>query len=321
MSVLRDKGAWLWRGSNREVTIAYGAAILLFLLGSVFIRGFFGWGHVLAIVSTAAFVGIVGIGQTFSLITGGIDLSVAYMLNFGALLVTGISLGKSGHLGMALLVVVAVAAVTGLINGVGIAILKIPPLIMTLSMNSILEGAALLYSNGTPNGGTPAFLTALATGTGPLGIPWMIWFWAAVSTLVLIVFRRTVFGRWTYAAGSAPRASWLSGIPINRVLILVYVISAMAASLAGLLLAGYSGQAYFGMGDTYQLASVAVAVIGGTSILGGKGNYLGTIAGALILTTLSSLLQVLNVGASMESMLYGVVIIVMMVLNRERQAS
>lgn len=321
MKSLQNAGAWLWHGSHREVTIAYLAAIILFLLGSVLIHGFFGWGHVLAIVSTAGFVGIVGIGQTFSLITGGIDLSVAYMLNFSALLVTGITLGSSRHVGLALLVVAAAAAVIGLVNGVGITILKIPPLIMTLSMNSILEGAALLYSNGTPAGAAPPLFTSLATGTGPLGIPWMIWFWAVVSAVVLLLFRRTVFGRWTYAAGSAPRASWLSGIPVDRVVILVYVVSAMAAALAGLLLAGYSGQAYFGMGDTYQLASVAVAVIGGTSILGGKGNYLGTIAGALILTTLTNLLEVLNVGASMESMLYGVVIIVMMILNRQRQAS
>lgn len=321
MSPLQRAGKWLWRGSNREVTIAYLAAIVLFLVGSAFIRGFFGWGHVLAIVSTAGFVGIVAIGQTFTLITGGIDLSVAYMLNFGALLVTGITLGASHHIALALVVVAAVAAVTGLVNGVGITILKIPPLIMTLSMNSILEGAALLYSNGTPQGASPPFLTALATGTGPLAIPWMIWFWVVVSAVVLLLFRRTVFGRWTYATGSAPRASWLSGIPVDRVVILVYVVSAMAAALAGMLLAGYSGQAYFGMGDTYQLESVAVAVIGGTSILGGKGSYLGTIAGALILTTLTSLLQVLNVGASMESMLYGVVIILMMMLNRESLAS
>ncbi len=311
----------LWRGPHRDVAVAYMAAVVLFGLGSVFIRGFFGWGHILAIVSTAGFVGIVGIGQTFTLITGGIDLSVAYMLNFGALLVTGITLGSTHHVALALLVVVGVAALTGLVNGVGITVLKIPPLIMTLSMNSILEGAALLYSNGTPEGAAPPLLTSLATGTGLLGIPWMIWFWAVVTTLVLLLFRKTVFGRWTYATGSAPRASWISGIPVNRVVILVYVISAVAAALAGLLLAGYSGQAFFGMGDTYQLESVAVAVIGGTSILGGKGNYLGTVAGALILTTLTSLLEVLNVGASMESMLCGVVIIVMMMLNRQRQAS
>ncbi len=320
MNLVNRVMEWSQRGSNREVSIAYVAAAVLFLAGSAFIRGFFGWGHVLAIVSTAGFVGIVGIGQTFTLITGGIDLSVAYMLNFGALLVTGISLGSSHHLAPALMVVAVVAAVAGLVNGVGITILKIPPLIMTLSMNSILEGVALLYSNGTPTGAAPPLLTALATGTGPLSLPWMVWFWAVVSAFVLILFRKTVFGRWTYASGSAPRASWLSGVPVERVVILVYIISALAAALAGLLLAGYSGQAYFGMGDTYQLESVAVAVIGGTSILGGRGSYLGTVAGALILTTLTSLLQVLNVGASMESMLYGVVIIVMMMLNRERQA-
>ncbi len=318
MTKLRTAGGWL---AYRGVGAAYAAAIVLFLVGSLFIRGFFGWGHILAIASTAGFVGIVGIGQTFTLITGGIDLSVAYMLNFGALLVTGITLGSSHHFGLALLVVGAVAALTGLVNGVGITFLKIPPLIMTLSMNSILEGAALLYSNGTPQGASPPLLTALATGTGPLGIPWLIWFWAAVTAVVLLIFRRTVFGRWTYATGSAPRASWLSGIPVDRVVILVYMVSAVAAALAGLLLAGYSGQAYFGMGDTYQLESVAVAVIGGTSILGGKGSYLGTVAGALLLTTLTSLLEVLNVGASMESMLYGVVIIVMMMLNRQRPTS
>ncbi|PSR23255.1 MAG: ABC transporter permease [Sulfobacillus acidophilus] len=312
---------WLWKDGHRQVIVAYLAAIGLFVLGSIFIRGFFGWGHILAIASTAGFVGIVGIGQTFTLITGGIDLSVAYMLNFGALLITGITLGSNHQLLLGAVVVAVVAALTGLVNGVGITILKIPPLIMTLSMNSILEGAALLYSNGTPQGASPPLLTTLATGAGPLGIPWMVWFWAVVAVLVLLLFRRTVFGRWTYASGSAPRASWLSGIPVNRVVIFVYVVSAIAAALAGLLLAGYSGQAYFGMGDSYQLASVAVAVIGGTSILGGKGNYLGTIAGALILTTLTSLLEVLNVGASMESMLYGVVIIAMMLVNRERQSS
>jgi ribose transport system permease protein len=201
------------------------------------------------------------------------------------------------------------------VNGIGVALLDISPLVMTLGMNSILQGVSLLYTHGSPIGQAPAVVTTVSTGWWHQ-IPNVAILWFVLTVAVTLVLAFTTFGRSIYAVGSNRRASELSGLPVRRTIVLAYMLSALAAALGGLLLVGYSGQAYLGMGDEYLLPAIAVVVIGGTSIFGGKGSYVQTVAGALLITVITSALVTANVDQAGQDILYGAIILAMAYLNQ-----
>jgi ribose transport system permease protein len=176
-------------------------------------------------------------------------------------------------------------------------------------MNVILSGALLIYTNGSPTSAAPPAIVSLATGrVGPIPGDTILWFvLACIATLVLTW---TAFGRHLYAVGTKRTVAQFSGIAISRVTVVTYVVSGLTSALAGIVLTGYVGQAYLGMGDPYLFSSVAAVAIGGASILGGSGHYLGTVAGALILTVLAGLLPILNLDPAALQVIYGVVILV-----------
>jgi ribose transport system permease protein len=186
---------------------------------------------------------------------------------------------------------------------------------MTLGMNSILQGVVLIYTKGSPQGGASDFVTTLATGDIE-GIPYVVLLWIALTAVVTLVLVYTTFGRGIYSVGSNRRASELSGLPVRRTIIFAYTLSGLSAALGGLLLVGYSGQAYLGMGDNYLLPVIAVVVIGGTSIFGGKGSYVQTVAGALLITVITSALISSGVDQSGQDILYGGIILIMAFFNQ-----
>jgi len=295
--------------SNRSILFAYAGAIALFAATSAFSSGFASANHVRILLIQASFIGIVALGQTFVILGGGIDLSIPWTLNGAAILITLFADGSNGPLWWAIPLVLGLGATVGLINGVGIAFLGVSPIIMTLGMNVILSGALLLYTNGSPTASAPPAIESLATGrVGPIPSDTVLWLTLAlVATLVLTW---TPFGRHLYALGTNRTVAQFSGIAIARVTVVTYVVSATTAALAGIVLTGYVGQAYLGMGDPYLFSSVAAVAIGGASILGGSGHYLGTVAGALILTVLAGLLPILNLDPAALQVIYGVVILV-----------
>ena len=297
-----------------EVLVPYTLVILVLVGGAIAVPGFLSTGHLTSMSITAAYIGIIAIGQTLVLLTGGIDLSVPYMLNMAAVLLVQIqSSHVSGASAFAIVVLFGIAA--GLVNGLGIAFLDISPLVMTLGMNSILTGVALIYSKGSPLGAAPPFVTTLSTGTTG-GFPNVVILWIVLAVIVTLVLVFTRFGRNIYSIGSNRRASELCGLPARRTIALAYTVSGLSAALGGILLAGYMGQAYMGMGDNYLLPSVAIVVIGGTSILGGKGSYVQTIAGALMITAIESALVTVQAGEAERDMLYGGIILLMAYLNQ-----
>jgi ribose transport system permease protein len=298
---------------NRSIVLAYAGALVLFGVTSAFSHGFASANHVRVLLIQASFIGLVALGQSFVILGGGIDLSVPWVLNGSAILLTRFANGHDGPLVWAIPLLLAMGAAIGLLNGVGIAALGISPIIMTLGMNTILSGALLLYTNGSPSAGAPPLVQTLATGRwGPIPINTLIWLGLAlVATLVLTW---TAFGRQLYALGTNRTVAQFSGIAINRVTVSTYMISGMTAAFAGMILTGYVGQAYLGMGDPYLFSSVAAVAIGGASILGGSGHYLGTVAGALILTVLAGLLPILNLNPASLQVIYGVVILVTVAL-------
>jgi ribose transport system permease protein len=301
---------------HRAIFLAYLGMIALLLLTSLFSPGFLSAGHLRSIAVLAAFVGIVGIGQTFVIIGGGIDLSVPWVLNCAAVLVTLLSKGQDGPLVWAIPLLLAAGAIVGTINGLGIQLFGIPPIIMTLAVNVILQGGILVYTGGAPPGMAPGLIQYLAVGR-IASVPVVLLIWAALAAIAAVLLSKTAFGRYLYALGTSASVAEFSGVPTLLTSVLAYTVSGFTAALAGILLTGYSGQAYLGMGDPYLFTSIAAVAIGGASILGGSGHYVGTIAGAFVLTILTGLLPALNLSNGALLIVYGLVILVTVSLASE----
>ena len=306
----------LFLARHRAILLAYLGMIVLLALTSFFSPGFLAGSHLRTLTVLAAFIGIVALGQTFVIIGGGIDLSLPWVLNCAAILMTLIAKGQDGPLLWVIPLLLVAGAFIGAINGIGIAVFGVPPIIMTLAVNVILQGGILVYTGRTPPATAPQLVQFLAVGRiGPIPVVAVIWLILAVAASFLL--SKTAFGRQLYAVGTSAAVAEFSGVPIVRTSVLAYTLSGFTAALAGMLLTGYSAQAYLGMGDPYLFTSIAAVAIGGASILGGSGHYIGTIAGAFVLTILTGLLPALNLSNGALLIVYGVVILVTVSLASE----
>jgi ribose transport system permease protein len=205
--------------------------------------------------------------------------------------------------------VLLMSAVAGLINGIGVTKVHVSPIVMTLGLSGVFQGAVLLYTQGQGSPAAPRAIVALArNGIGPFTYITIMWLGlAAVATVVLA---RAAYGRRLYATGANPVVARLSGIRTPLVVVSTYVISALTASLAGMLLLAYTATPFLSMGNPYLFTSIAAVAVGGTSILGGQGSYLGTVAGALVITLLGAVLPILGFTQAALPIIYGVVILV-----------
>ena len=242
------------------------------------------------------------------MLTGGIDLSVASVATGSAyLLATNATSGNFVAISLALLLGVIVGAV----NGIGVALLRVQPLVMTLGAGLMTSGVMIVYGQhmmaSSPH--VPAIIQTLGSGKVLSLVPVNLFLWIVVAALILFALHRTGFGRLIYAVGDNPEACHLSGIRVWRVLFFDYLICAVLASIAGLVLVGGTNAADLSLADGLLLPSVAAVVIGGTSIFGGRGGYGGTIVGALILTVLTGLLTLLDVSEPLKQILYGAIIL------------
>jgi ribose transport system permease protein len=310
---------------QRRILFAVAAAILLFVIGGLVRPGFASLNSIGAILSIACFVGLVAAGQTFVILIGGVDLSVPWMLNGAAILMMSSAASSDARLPWALLLTLGVGALVGLCNGVGIAVFGVPAVVMTLAMNGVLEGLTLGLSGGLtcPSCAAyaPPLLQAAARGT-LLGIPAILFLWLAVIAVATFVLSWTGFGRSAYAIGNNARASFLAGVNVTRTTVILYVLSGLFASLAGIMLLGFGSQASLGLGDPYLFQSIAAVVIGGVYIAGGRGHYVGAVAGAITLVTLVSVLMALNMPEYGRSITYGVIILALLLLyGREADES
>ncbi len=215
--------------------------------------------------------------------------------------------------------VLGVGILVGFVNGVGVAFLGLSPIVMTLAMNGILEGLALVYDNGTPHGwSAPAlrwFMTGELGGVAPA-----VWFLIAFVAAATLLLSRTSFGRRIYAIGNSVRAARLSGVAVGTTLLGVYMLSGFCSALVGVMLTGFNGQAFNGMGDNYLLPSIAVIVVGGTVITGGRGHYLGILGGALLLTALSTALAGTVLPDAVRHIIFGAVVLGAILALREQSA-
>jgi ribose transport system permease protein len=302
---------------RRRTLVAFSFAVIVFVVGAFLHSGFASWGSTSAILEVASFVGFVAAGQTFVILVGGIDLSVPWVLNSTAILFAVFSLGHSGRAVPAILLALGLGFAIGSVNGFCVAYLAVPAVVVTLAMNGILEGLTLGLTKGLTctrcNSYAPQVLQD-AVHKDVLGIPADLILWLGVTALASVVLAFTTYGRKVYATGNNPTAAYLAGINVRLVTMSLYGLSGMFAALAGIVLVSYSGQPTLGMGDPYLFQSIAAAVIGGISILGGRGNYLGTVAGAVTLVALITLLQGENMPDYGRSIVYGAAILVILVL-------
>lgn len=301
---------------NKPIVLAYVGLLLLVILTAAFSPGFLSESSLRSTVILAAFVGIVAIGQSFVIFGGGIDLSIPWVLNAAAIIMTFTAAGNDLSLLWVIPMVLAAGGFAGLVNGIGIAVLKVPAIIMTLATNIIIQGLVLVFTGGAPSPSAPSFIQFMSVGRIG-GFPVIAILWLVLIALVTIALSKTAFGRHVYAVGSSATVAEHSGVPVARTIILTYVISGVTAAIAGMLLTGYSRQAYLGMGDSYLFTSVAAVALGGASILGGNGHYIGTVAGALVLTVLSGLLPALNLSSGALLVVYGVIILITVAISSE----
>jgi ribose transport system permease protein len=295
---------------DRPAVALSGVLAVLYVVTATQAPGMFTFNGARSILLLACPLAILAASQTLCMLTGGIDLSTVMTANFAAYVAANQSgQGPLVALGLAACVGLAV----GLINGVGVGVFKVNPLIMTLGMASVLLGVVTvgLVGDGFLSGSTRLLpvLRTVASGTlfGP--VPTNLLVWAAVAAALIFGLSRTGLGRAIYAVGDNPVACRLAGIRIWQVLLAVYLLSALLAALGGLLFSGISGSVGPDQTNAYLLPSVAAAVIGGTSILGGVGGYTGTILGALILTVLNRLLLALDTTEAFRQILYGLIVL------------
>jgi ribose transport system permease protein len=256
----------------------------------------------------AAPLAIMGAGQTLVMLTGGIDLSVASVATGSAYLLA--TNAASGDL-TALAIALSLGLIVGVVNGLGVAVLRVQPLVMTLGTGLMTGGVMIVYSQemlaSQPH--VPAMIQTLGAGKVLGLVPVDLFLWVAVAALMLFGLSRTGFGRLLYAIGDNREACQLAGIRVWRVIFVDYVLCALLAAITGLVLVGGTNAADLSLADSYLLPSVACVIIGGTSIFGGRGGYAGTIVGALILTVLTSLLTLLDVPEPIKQILYGAIIL------------
>lgn len=280
-------------------------------------QAIFSWNYYNSLLVLSGFLVILALGQGTVILTGGLDLSIPWTIGLSGILLAGIVNGQDAPLIYALPFVLGVGAMIGVINGVGIALLGLSPIVVTLAMNGILQGVALLYSQGTPAGFSAPlmrwFMTAKVLHTTP--VVFLVLAFIGFSVLLLT---RTSFGRRVYGLGNGERVAALSGINVPRTIISVYALSGFCAALVGVLLTGFSGQASLGMGDEYLLPSIAVVVVGGTLITGGRGTYLGMVGGVLLLTALQTMLAGTTLPYATRAILFGVVVLGAVIALRDR---
>ena len=290
---------------------AFAIAVALQFVGSLLIDGYGSSFSIRSMLVLASLLAVASIGQTLVVIVGGIDLSIPFVIGF-ANVVAAELVGKGMAFGLAGLIVLVLAFLIGCVNGTIAKSLDIHPLIVTLGIGTIVQGAVLLWTAGFPSGSAPDAVSdfvSIGGSAGPLPVPWLVPCFAVLAAAVVLALARTVYGRQLYALGSNPAAAPLALIRPVAMWATTFGLSAVFAAVAGILLLGFTGSAYGDVGQPYLFQTIAAVVIGGTALVGGRGSYLGTIAGALVLTELNTLLIGLGLQPSAVQAALGLVIV------------
>ena len=310
-----DRNAWLsaatWRGLFRDrPMIPLTALLVVLVIASELTRPGIvrpEWAGV--ILRAAVPLAILAGCQTLTMLTGGIDLSVGAVASMSGFLVA--SMASTAGVPAGIVIALVAAVLVGTVTGLGVGVFRVHPLIMTLGMSLVVLGLANAWQliSVTTSAGVPEGFRWLGSAAWAEVVPYSLIVFIPIAVLILVGLKRTGYGRLLYAIGDNPLAARLSGARSWQILVVLYIISAVFAAIAGFLYSGYTNVASVSLVDSAVLPSVAAAVIGGTSIMGGRGGFGGTIIGALILTVLSSLLSSLGYPEAVRQVLFGAIIV------------
>jgi ribose transport system permease protein len=305
----------LLRMVDPAIVSAFGCIVALLLVGSLYSSSFLSPEYLLQQLKVASFLGVIATGTMLVILLGQIDLSVPWVVAVGGMMATAAT--GWGPLGQALAIPVGVGcgALLGVVSGFGVAFMRIPSMIATLAVNAIAQGLMVVHTGGfSPQDASSPAMRFIATGQSLAGIPNSLLVWAAVGGGAIFLLARTTFGRAVYAIGNRERAAYLSGARTRWVVLAAFAIAGGLSAFGGVLLAGYASKAAQAMGDPYLLPAIASVVLGGTSILGGRGSYVGTVAGVILVTLLQSILSVMQIEEFGRHVIYGVVILAMLLI-------
>ena len=303
---------------NFSIIMTYAVAIVLLAFVSIVRPGYANPNNLRILSISASILGVTAMGQMIVVLTGGMDLSVPWMFTIAAFLTANLTGGDNTRLLYAIPVVLGVGALMRAFNGVGIAYAGIAPVIMTMGSNIIFQGLLLGLTGGTPGGSAPNALKAFAEGS-VLGLSPIFLFWILLSVAFFILVAKSPYGRKIYAIGNSDTVALYSGINVKLTRVSAYAVCGMMAALAGILFSGRISQLYLGMGDPYQMQSVSAVAIGGVSLLGGSGSYVGTIGGVFVLIILDGLLSALGIAQSIQKIVYGVVLFLAVLLSSRKR--
>jgi len=296
----------------RRYTLFSLAIVTLILVGFIDVLkpGTVSPGWATSILVSAAPLGLLAAGQTLVVLTGGIDLSVTSVATTSAYLVT--SLVSHGNV-FALVVALLVGVVVGLINGIGVAFFEAQPLIMTLGMSLVVDGALEIYHAVAVSNlpGVPAYVSLIGSGTIAGYIPYSLFVWIGIAFLIYFLLKRTGLGRAIYAVGDNEPALSLLGIRVWQIKLFTYLACGLLSAISGVVLVGVTSAPALGLADTFLLPSIAAVVVGGTSIFGGRGSYGGTFLGALILVVLDNVQVLLKAPEPVRDIVYGSIILLL----------
>lgn len=307
---------------NPVAAIAIGTALML-AAGEAVAPGFASLKQVSAQLAVAAILAIVAAGQGLVILSGreGIDLSVAAVMSLAALVAGNVMQGADAFTLPALAASLAVGVVIGVFNGLGVALLRIPALVMTLGTAGVITGLLVVLTAGATSGAASPMLQGFIGQPVFLGLTGILYVWLALVLALHLMLTSTRFGFNLYAVGSNDLAAELSGVRVRQTRVMTYGLSGLFSGFGGFCLLGYTGTVFVGASEQYILPSVIAVVIGGTSLAGGKGSYNGTAVGAVFLTVLTAFLTTINIDAASRQVLYGLVLIAfMLAYGREAAA-
>lgn len=300
--------------ARRPLVVALALIVVLLAVGEFLSPGFASPTQIMRLLIVAALLGIVAAGQNLVILGGreGIDLSVGGVVSLSAIIAGNLMNGQDGGIPLAILACIATGALFGLANGLGVTLLRIPPLVMTLGMLGVLQGLLVVIRQGIPSGRAAPGLSQFVTQPFLFGLPGIIWLWVAIGVLLALLLSRTVYGHRIYAIGSNEQAARMAGVPVTAMRVSLFVLSGVFAAIAGICLLGYSGSSFANVGEQYMLPSIIAVVFGGTSLAGGKGGYTGTMAGAMMLVVLQGILTTVNIDESGRQMIFGATLLGLM---------
>ncbi|MBW5447798.1 ABC transporter permease [Cohnella sp. CFH 77786] len=305
------------RGGVLQQLLAFASLILLVIVFSFSSDNFFVFDNIMGILLSTAVIGVLALGSTFVIVTGGIDLAVGTVMTFSSVMTGVIITFWGAPIPLGIIGGIATGAFCGFLSGVAVAKMKIPPFIVTLAMMMITKGLSLIisgtkpiyFTDGRASGFKDISMASVTHSLFGIEIPNAVLIFFGLAIVAGLLLTKTIVGRYTFALGSNEEATRLSGVKVDFWKIVVYTITGVFSGIAGILMASRLNTAHPALGAGYELEAIAAVVIGGTSLSGGQGTILGTVIGALITSVLTNGLRILSVPQEWQTVIIGLVLV------------